>query len=73
MGITQTVVVKGIPQDLFIHLKLALENRCHTVYANTELLRAVTLDGFISVSAMPPTPSLAVVAKQAEQVRLKVY
>lgn len=45
----------------------------HTVYANTELLRAVTLDGFISVSAMPPTPSLAVVAKQAEQVRLKVY
>lgn len=68
MGITQTVVVKGIPQDLFIHLKLALENRCHIVYANTKLLRTVTLGGVISVLIIPPAPSLAVVAKQAEQV-----
>ena len=51
MGITQTVVVKGIPQDLFIYLKLALENGCHIVYANTELLIAVTFDEDVSVLA----------------------
>lgn len=51
MGVTQTVVVKDSPQDLFIHLKLALENGCHIVYANTELLIAVTFDGVVSVLA----------------------
>lgn len=51
MGITQTVVVQDIPQDLFIHIKLALENGCHVVYANTELLIAVTFDEVVSVLA----------------------
>lgn len=49
MGITQIVVVKDTPQDLFIHLKLALENGCHVVYANTESLTAVTFDEVVSV------------------------
>lgn len=62
-----------VKQDLFIHLKLALENRCHIVYPNAEFLRAVALHGVISVLAIPPNPSLAVVAKQAEKIQLKVY
>lgn len=49
MGITQEVVVKDITQNLFLHLKLALENGCHIVYANTELLIAATFDEVVSV------------------------
>lgn len=49
MAITQIVVVKDIAQDLFIHLKLALENGCHVVYANTESLIAVTFDEVVPV------------------------
>lgn len=51
IGITQAVVVKDTPQDLFIHLKLALKNGCHIVCANTELLTAVTFDKVVSVLA----------------------
>jgi len=42
IGVTQTVVVRDVPQDLFPRLKLALENGCHIVYANNELRIAVT-------------------------------
>lgn len=51
MSITCTAVAKDIPQDLFIHLKCALENGCRIVYTNTELLIAVTFDEFVSVLA----------------------